>query len=181
MLGVPGQGTLVTVMAIPLIAVFGFSLGAFASWRVTTNYKDAHYTAIMESQRATAENSLRVAHEQARAAETKVRGLMATQEKEHAQRQKTHDALLAENTRLAGELGGLRDPGRRPACRTPVPSPGGAPVTPVDDPADGRLSTEATAFLLNFARECDRAAEYAIATKAYADTLYQSCLAQPPP
>ena len=68
-------------------------------------------------------------------------------------------ALRADNRRLSAELGGLRDPFAAPAC--PVSTAPDGTVDPADPAAVGRLSAEASEFLLGFAYDADRAAEYA--------------------
>jgi hypothetical protein len=81
-------------------------------------------------------------------------------EVKHVEAQNRINATLAENRRLARERDGLRDPGARVADCRPLPA-GGAAAGPADQSSGGRLSTEAEEFLLEFAAECDRAAEYA--------------------
>lgn len=146
---------------IILALVAALALGAGSAWKLTADAKDDHYAAIMESQRAHAEEALRLAQTKAIDIERKHNALATELELSHAERSKEKDKLMADNRRLARELGGLRDPGKRPACRATVPASPGAPADSVDDPADGRFSTEAEEFLLGFARECDRAADYA--------------------
>jgi len=143
------------------LAVASLILGAVSAWQLTANYKDSHYTAIIESQRANAEQALREATDKAIKIEREHKALADKLELSHAERDAEKDRMLADNRRLARELGGLRDPGKRPACRGSVPATSGPPVAAVDDPADGRLSAEASEFLLNLARECDAAADYA--------------------
>ena len=144
-----------------IAVVVALVVGAGAAWKLTADAKDDHYTAIIETQRAHAEEALRLAQTKAIDIERKHNALATELELSHAERSKEKDKLMADNRRLARELGGLRDPGKRPACRATVPASPGAPADSVDDPADGRFSTEAEEFLLDFARECDRAADYA--------------------
>lgn len=59
-------------------------------------------------------------------------------------------------------LGRLRDPGRTGQCGGAAVSGTGPAASSADDGAAGReLSAEATRFLLDFARDADRAAVYA--------------------
>jgi hypothetical protein len=77
-------------------------------------------------------------------------------EKQHAQREEEVRRMAADNRRLARELGGLRDPGRRAS--------GGDGVSAAAEPAAGgggaacsdRLSAEASEFLLDLAEQADR-------------------------
>ena len=146
---------------IILALVAALALGAGSAWKLTADAKDDHYAAIMETQRANAEVALRAAQDKALDIERKHNDLARDLEVAHEDSRTEKDRILADNRRLARELGGLRDPGKRPACRVAVPTSPGATVDPVDDAAAGRLSTEAEEFLLGFARECDRAADYA--------------------
>ena len=146
---------------IILALVAALALGAGSAWKLTADAKDDHYAAIMESQRANAEVALRTAQGKALDIERKHNELARDLELAHEDSRTEKDRVLADNRRLARELGGLRDPGKRPACRATVPASPGAPADSVDDPADGRFSTEAEEFLLDFARECDRAVDYA--------------------
>lgn len=72
----------------------------------------------------------------------------------------TVNTLAADNRRLADELGGLRDPyaASKDAGVTTSCSP--------CKPCDGKLSTEASKFLLELTEEADR-------LRAYADTCYK--------
>jgi hypothetical protein len=74
---------------------------------------------------------------------------------------KYKDATLADNRRLATELGGLRDPGRRPSCGITLSSASTTASQPDNGTTGTELSAEATEFLLEFARSADRAAQYA--------------------
>jgi hypothetical protein len=154
---------------IILALVAALALGAGSAWKLTADAKDDHYTAIIETQRANAEEALRLAQNKAIAIERKHNALATELELSHAERSKEKDKMLADNRRLARELGGLRDPGKRPACNAAVPANAAATGTAADNAADGGLSVaaegllspEASEFLLDFARECDRAADYA--------------------
>lgn len=83
----------------------------------------------------------------------------------HANAKRTEN-ILAENRRLARLAGGLRDPGAAAGCRdrAGTPAPPGAAADPA---AQGRLSDEAAEFLLAFAADADRAADYANACHAW--------------
>ena len=152
------MGSMPTII---LALVAALALGAGSAWKLTADAKDDHYAAIMESQRANAEVALRTAQGKALDIERKHNELARDLEVAHEDSRTEKDRILADNRRLARELGGLRDPGKRPACRAAVPATAGPTVAAADDPADGRLSDEASGFLLDFARECDRAADYA--------------------
>lgn len=80
----------------------------------------------------------------------------------HKEKEDEIDRLEADNRRLARELGGLRDPGHRPAarCAASPAEAGGAGGAP-DPASDGRLSDEASEFLLAEARRADEVANWA--------------------
>ena len=72
------------------------------------------------------------------------------------------DRLEASNRRLVRELGGLRDPGHRPTARCATPSAEAGGARGAAEPAsEGRLSDEATEFLLAEARRADEVANWA--------------------
>lgn len=157
------------IQAILVAIGVSLALGAVSAWKITASFKDSHYTAIIESQRANAERALREANDRAIKIEREHKALADKLELSHAERSKEKDRMLADNRRLASELGGLRDPGKRPACRAAVPANSGPAVAATDDPAGGELSSEsagllspeASEFILELARECDAAADYA--------------------
>ena len=67
----------------------------------------------------------------------------------HKEKEDEIDRLESDNRRLARELGGLRDPGHRPAarCAASQAEAGGAGGAP-EPASNGRLSDEASEFLL---------------------------------
>ena len=144
---------------LALIAAILF--GAFGSWWVTSDYYQAKYDAAVARQKAEAGKVLQEATERAIAAERLNNKLAQTLEVSHAQNRQKLDAALTDNRRLARELGGLRDPGYREGGNCAVPTTATGSGIAIRQPATGRLSAEATEFLLDFARDADRAAEYA--------------------
>ena len=144
-----------------LIALALAASGAFGGWWVTSDYYQAKQNALAARQTAAAATVLKEATDRAIAAERKNQELARTLEVNHAQNRQKLDQAMFDNRRLARDLGGLRDPGARPdGCGTvPTTAPGtGLAVRPAPT---GRLSDEAAEFLLEFARDADRAAEYA--------------------
>ena len=148
---------------VKLAAGFGALLAvAFGTWYFTAEYKDAVHTAAFDRYK----RELAELHQQ---------NLNEVLQKEREARERadeigvkyhettdTIDALRRSNSVLARELGGLRDPGKRPDTTSGMGSAQG--TTPGNTPnqaADGQLSREATRFLLDFAADADRAAAYA--------------------
>lgn len=144
-----------------LAAVAGLLIGVVASWWLTADYKDASWRATIETQKVEAARQLQVATEKAVQTERDNQRLANQIEAQHAQTTKQLDAALADNRRIARELGGLRDPGRRPSGGCAVPSDPNATGVAAAGTAEGRLSDEASEVLLEFARQADAAAQYA--------------------
>ncbi len=154
-----------------LIALAIAASGAFGGWWVTSDYYQARFDAAMGRIRAEASHQLQEATERAVVAERKNNELAKGLEVKHVQTRQQLDQVLADNRRLVRELGGLRDPGARAdSCGTvPTTSPGtGLTVRPA---ATGRLSDQAAEFLLEFARDADRAAEYAATCHAWVEAI----------
>jgi len=139
----------------------GLCVGALGSWYLTAEYKDAKWGKAVEQQKKEAAETLQAETEKVLAAERKNTELNNQLEKTHAEQSRKIESALADNRRLARELGGLRDPGRRQSCPSTVSASTGAAQQSAPEAADSRLSAEATEFLLEFARDADRAAQYA--------------------
>lgn len=139
----------------------GMALSVPLTWYVTSEYKNARHTAIIEKQKSEAATVLQRETEKVIAAERRTAKFKDELELQHAKSIEQVNEILADNNRLAARLGGLRDPGRRPGCDGTMPT-AVKPATINSAPAaEGRLSNEATEFLLGFAADADRAAIYA--------------------
>lgn len=138
-------------------------LVALSTWRLTARYKDAVWGEKFAAYRQ-------------ELAELHTKNLNEVLQKERQARERAdeievryHDAateirlIRSDNARLARELGGLRDPyATRADAATGVGKPTGAAASgTINQAASGRLSEEATRFLLDFAEDADRAAAYA--------------------
>lgn len=139
----------------------GLGAGAIGSWYLTAEYKDSVWGKAVADQKVEAAAQLQAATQLAIEAERRHNALADQLEVKHAENQQALDRILADNRRLSRELGGLRDPfAITPGgCTMPAAHAGSGLAVPA--PAPGRLSNEASEFLLDFAREADRAAEYA--------------------
>ena len=145
-----------------LIALaIGLVVGVLGGWYFTAEYKDATWTASIDKQKSEAATKLQAATERALAAERANNELSNQLEKRHVEETQKLDVVLADNRRLARELGGLRDPGRRSSCGGAVPPTSTTASEPESGAVGTELSVEASEFLLEFAREADRAAQYA--------------------
>ena len=132
--------------------------GALAAWG-TASFLGATHEAEVQSIRAEAAQRYADAQQQALTIERAHAELATKLEVQHEANRTRLAALRADNSRLARELGGLRDPYAAPAC--PVSTAADGTVDPAAAAATGRLSAEASEFLLGFAYDADRAAEYA--------------------
>jgi hypothetical protein len=139
----------------------GLLVGVLGGWYLTAEYKDATWTASIEKQKVEAAEQLQAATERATSAERRQNELANQLEVKHVESEKELDKILSTNRRLTRELGGLRDPGRRPSCGGTVPTDSTTASQPAGGPTGAELSTEASEFLLEFARSADAAAQYA--------------------
>lgn len=138
----------------------GLLAGSLGSWYLTAEYKDSKWGKAVADQKVEAAKVLQAETERALTTERKNTELNNNLEKHHAEANRTIETTRADNRRLARELGGLRDPGRRPSCSSPQ-SGIVAPADPATGTAGAELSAEASEFLLELTAEADRAAEYA--------------------
>ena len=132
--------------------------GALAAWGTWT-FLDARHESEIQSIRADAALAVEAATQRAVEVERAHNQLATKLEVQHEKAARQLAAIRADNRRLAAAAGGLRDPFAAPAC--PVSAITGGTVDPAAAAATGRLSDEAAEFLLGFAYDADRAAEYA--------------------
>jgi len=133
--------------------------GALAAWGTAT-FLSASHDAEIQSIRAAAAEQYATATQRAVEVE-RAHAQLATQlEVQHEKATRQLAAVRADNRRLARDLGGLRDPFAA-ASTCPVPTGSDSAVDPAATATVGRLSDEASQFLLEFAYDADRAAEYA--------------------
>lgn len=159
------------VRSIALAAAIGLGIGSLGSWYLTAEYKDASWTASIEKQKVEAAKQLQAATNRAIEAERSQNKLANQLEVKHVESERQLDKALADNRRLARELGGLRDPGRRPSCGGTVPTDSTTSSQPEGGTTGAELSEEASEFLLEFARDADRAAQYASTCSAWIKQL----------
>lgn len=147
--------------ALAIALGIGVLVGSLPTWWLTAEYKDNKWMAQIEAQKVEAAQQLQEATEKVVATERKHNAIATQLEIKNAEQQTSLDRALADNRRLASRLGGLRDPGSRASCSSAVPTTSGTAQQPPTEAAAGRLSAEASEFLLEFARDADRAAQYA--------------------
>ena len=134
--------------------------GAFAAWWLTSATLSARHEAEIQSIRAAAAEQYAAATQRAVEVERAHNQLATKLEVQHEKATRQLAAIRADNRRLAAAAGGLRDPFAA-ASTCPVPTDSDSAVDSAAAAATGRLSDEASEFLLEFAYDADRAAEYA--------------------
>lgn len=161
-------------LRLTAIAVaISLSVGALGAFWATASYKDARWQRVVDQRDAAATAALADATARTLASERSAAAIAAQLETEHAASADRHDRLLADNRRLARQLGGLRDPGARPGdCPVPAaatPSSAQDPTAAggLPDAGAGLLSAEAAEFILVLARDADRVAAYAMTCHAW--------------
>ena len=156
---------------LALVFMVGVVLGSIGSWKVTSNYKDTKYQNTILSNEKLAAEKFAEASDRAAEIERTHAALAQDLEIKNVEANKLLDEALAKNRSLARKLGGLRDPLAKPPSGCPVPSGTGTPSNPDDGATTGRLSDEASEFLLEFSREADEAANYATTCHNWAKEL----------
>jgi hypothetical protein len=149
----------------------GLLIGVLGGWYLTAKYKDASWTASIEKQKVKAAEQLQTATDRAISAERRQNELATQLEVKYVESERELDKALSTNRRLARELGGLRDPGRRSSCSDSVPTDSTTASQPEGGTTGAELSAEASEFLLEFARDADRAAQYATTCSAWIKQL----------
>ena len=148
---------MLTAIKLPLLAaVASAALSAWGTW----TFLDARHESEIQSIRADAALAVEAATQRAVEVERAHNQLATKLEVQHEKATRQLAAIRADNRRLAAAAGGLRDPFAA-ASTCPVPTDSDSAVDPAGAAAIGRLSAEASEFLLEFAYDADRAAEYA--------------------
>ena len=154
-----------------LVFIVGLVLGSLGSWKVTSSYKDTKYQNIILSKENESAKRFEEASEKSLEIERNHTSLAQDLEIKNVEANKLLDEALAKNRSLARKLGGLRDPFAKSSSSCSVSPSTGTPSNPDDGATTGRLSDEASEFLLEFAREADEAANYATTCHNWAKEL----------
>jgi hypothetical protein len=144
-----------------IILVLCVVVSSLGTWRVTADYKDNKWSAIVAEQNIAASKTLLAATTRTSEIERTHNAIASNLEAKALESSKRLDEEMATNRTLARELSGLRDPFAKSTCRSTVPGTSQSTGHADDSSAEGRLSDEASEFLLNFARDADSAAQYA--------------------
>lgn len=149
----------------------GLLIGSSVSWYLTAEYKDASWQASINAVNIEAEQRLRKSLEAAHAVEMNQQKVLNELEVAHAKDVEDLARIGRDNRTLSARLGGMRDPGRRASCPSPVPQEAGPAGVLRGDPSAANLSAEAEEFLHGFAADADRAAIYAQKCRAITEEL----------
>ena len=152
-----------------IILVLCVVVSSLGTWRVTADYKDNKWSAIVAEQSIAASKTLLDATTRTSEIERTHNAIATDLEAKAIESSKRLDEEMATNRTLARKLRGLRDPFAKSTCRSAVSGTTQPPSLADDSSAEGRLSDEvkgllspeASEFLLNFARDADTAAQYA--------------------
>lgn len=133
-------------------------IGIIAAFLTGWNVNGWRLNSEIESLHATWNQAYRNQAQLTLNAERDITKLNQTLETNHANASQKINQLYADNRRLAQQLGGLRDPA---SAHWRTLSKTNTSCQCANTTTDGRLSDQATQFLLELARDADSAAEYA--------------------
>lgn len=147
------------------VALVCFLVGVTGGW-IVNGWRIGN---AIEKQKTAAAKTLAEETEKVRKLERDNDKIRNQAEVDHAKSRDQIERALADNRLLARQLGGLRDPGRRPGgnkplCRDAKASSdlaATAAESRLSEAGEGLLSPEASDFILEIAAEADRAADYA--------------------
>lgn len=137
-----------------------FSIGAFSSWWITADYKEAKYTAAISQMKIDAASALHDATVKAMEVAQENSRLANELEVVNAQHRKKLDETLADNRKLAAELGGLYDRNSTTGS-CPMPPASNATSNAAIATTGAKLSNQLAELLLSESRRADEAAAYA--------------------
>lgn len=150
------SGVVKVLVALALLVTVGWVL-----YSEGERSSDARWSAAVEKLKLDAKNKLDAETERVRKLDSDLNTLKQQSEADREKQNQELDAQYALNKRLASQLGGLRDPGRRRGGGCTAAPAAGAPAPADQGTAGAELSVEASSFLLELARQCDDAASYA--------------------
>lgn len=148
-----GQTVLRATVFYLLGVAFGGAVGVIATAR--------HFEAAIDTQKIEAANLLATETNKVLQAERKQKELSNALETQHNAAKEQIQTEQAANRRLASELGGLRDKGRRKSSNCAMPGTGSTAGGAVEGTDEAYLSGEATEFLLGLTYDADEVATYA--------------------
>lgn len=146
-------------MAIAL--ALGLAIGGVWSGILVKRHVNNSWEAKIDKQKVEAAAELQSATDRAIKAERSNNSIATELEVQNEINKQKLDDSYRTNRALSTQLGGLRDPGRRPSGDCTASTATGAPKHPDGETTGAALSTEASDFLLDFAKSADSAAQYA--------------------
>lgn len=150
-------------------ASISFLLGASISFYFTANYKDSVWLGVLNEQKIEAARILQEETENVIRQEREQNEIKTRLEIAHVESQKKLDNILVINRNISNSIGGLRDPGAsREGCKSSLPATIKSARPSSNTTTSNRLSNAASEFLLEYARQADRSAEYAKVCHAWA-------------
>lgn len=156
---------------LALAAVLGLVVGATGSGLLVKRYVNNAWLVKIDKQKLEAANQLQTATVRAVKAERAQTEIATELEIQHELGKQKLDDTYRDNRALSTELGGLRDPGRRPGGSCPTGATAGAAQQPACEATGTALSATASNFLLEEAKLADVAAEYASTCYAWLQRL----------
>jgi hypothetical protein len=139
----------------------GLIVGSLLSWYFTGEYKDAKWEAATNKIKIEAANVLQKETDKVLSHVIESNNKVRELEAQHVQEEKSLADIERRNRQLARELGGLRDPGRRPHSTDAVPATSASSGGTEPATSTAYLSAEASELLLSAAAEVDALARYA--------------------
>lgn len=146
------------IVIVSLLAITNSS-----TFIITKKLTDSRWTKLIDEQQITESNKLAELTAKVLTAEREAENLKTTLELQNEQNNKKLQTISDVNRELANRYGGLLDPGYRESCGGSSTKTTNSSGTTVDTSTSGRLSAEATEFLLSESKRADEAAAYATA------------------
>lgn len=153
------MGTNFIVVVIVLLLAITNSLMFITTKKLT----DSKWTELIDKQQIVESNKLAELTAKVLTAEREAEQLKSTLELQNEENDRKLQTISVVNRELANKYGGLLDPGRRESCGSSSAKTTNSSGAAVDAATSGRLSAEATEFLLSESKRADEAAAYAVA------------------
>lgn len=151
----------------------GLLVGSLTASYLMAEYKDATWSAATNEIKVDAAKVLQAETEHAITVEREANAKVRELEAGYVVQEKNLADVQRRNRELATQLGGLRDPGRRPSRPNPMPTVAVGAQCPEEPASSGLLSAEASGVLLDASAEVDALAEYARVCYEWKDTVVQ--------
>ena len=141
--------------------IFAWAVGAVVGGGLSYVITASNFNQLIDKQKIAAANQLVAETNKVLTAERVQKDLSNALETQHNSAKEQIQTEQATNRRLASELSGLRDKGRRASRCPAVPATGSTAASADESTDDAYLSNEAAEFLLGLAYDADEVAVYA--------------------